>query len=169
MIYPVDSTIQRLNNPGQVFSVVWNYLNPQLSCGWLLAKRYTFISCYRIPHEFSQKLHNLCTAVLDVKKRNLKTSVVTVMSLLALMSVVTVTSVVIVTSVLTVTSAVTVTCHLIQPHHLPSPPPSPRPPPPTISSPRRQTSLDLIRSGQFLSASNRLAALNTNTAYRRLV
>ena len=163
MIYPVDSTIQRLNNPGQVFSVVWNYLNPQLSCGWLLAKRYTFISCYRIPHEFSQKLHNLCTAVLDVKKRNLKTSVVTVMSLLAVTSVVTVTSVVIVTSVLTVTSTVTVTS--FRPPSLP--PRSPRPLP--FPLPARQTSLDLIRSGQFLSAFIRLAALNAKTAYRRLV
>ena len=151
MIYPVDSTIQRLNNPGQVFSVVWNYLNPQLSCGWLLAKRYTFINCYRITHEFSQKLHNLCTAVLDVKKRNLKTSVVTVMSLLAVTSVVTVTSVVIVTSVLTVTSAVTVTCHLIQPHHLPSPPPSPRPPPPTppFPLPAAQQALIWSEAGNF--------------------
>ena len=58
--------------------------------------------------------------------------------------------------------------HLIQPQPPPlPPPPSPRPPP--FPLPARQTSLDLIRSGQFLSAFNRLAALNENTAYRRLV
>ena len=123
------------------------------------------MSCYRITHEFSQKLHNLCTAVLDVKKRNLKTSVVTVMSLLA------------------VTSVVTEECcdcdecfdcdeccncdEFLTKCQLIRPPPtttiSPPPPPPP------QTSVDLIRSGQFLSAFNRLAALNANTAYRRLV
>ena len=73
------------------------------------------------------------------------------------------TSVVIVTSVLTGTSTVTVTS--FWPPSLP--PPSPRPLP--FPLPARQTSLDLIRSGQFLSAFNRLAALNENTAYRRLV
>ena len=76
-----------------------------------MAKRRTFISCYRITHEFSQKC---CAGREKTEFENEccdsdECVALVVTSVVAVKSVAIVTSVLTVTSVVTVTSAVTVT------------------------------------------------------------